>query len=291
MQLQIITLYCLCDDFLKARNHRDAPHARMTTAEVLTVAFVASAFFHNNQETSRVFLQTHGYIPQMLSKSRLNRRLHALPDSLWQDLWVALTHSPTNPPATYEQRVPMAPATYLVDSFPLLVCDNLRISRSRLYHNPAYRGYCASKQRYFFGLKIHLHSTFALQIRLTRHDGRPVSLLLSPGRTSDVSAFRFLPLPIAQGSHIYADAGYTDYTEEDRLAADAGLTLIALRKHNSKRPHDDKTQKQCRYLRKRIETTFSQIARWFGKGLQAVTAKGLERKVFVTVLAYAMLKT
>ena len=37
------------------------------------VALVAATFFVGNQELSRRFLKEHGYIPAMLSKSRLNR--------------------------------------------------------------------------------------------------------------------------------------------------------------------------------------------------------------------------
>ena len=32
---QIVTIYCLCDDFLRAWGHTDAPQAKMTTAEVM----------------------------------------------------------------------------------------------------------------------------------------------------------------------------------------------------------------------------------------------------------------
>ncbi len=36
----------------------------------MTTALVAAQFFSGNCETSRTFLQSHGYIPKMLSKSR-----------------------------------------------------------------------------------------------------------------------------------------------------------------------------------------------------------------------------
>lgn len=62
----IITIYCLCDDFLQAWGHKDAPQAKMTTAQVMTVALVAATLFHGNHERSRCFLQEHGYIPAML---------------------------------------------------------------------------------------------------------------------------------------------------------------------------------------------------------------------------------
>ena len=45
---------------------------------------------------------------------------------------------------------------YLLDSFPLPACDNIRIRRCRLYREEHYRGYQASKRRFFYGLKVHL---------------------------------------------------------------------------------------------------------------------------------------
>lgn len=58
----------------------------MSIAEVMTVALLAAARFGGNQETSRLFLKEHGDIKTMLSKSRFNRRLHAVPEALWQGL-------------------------------------------------------------------------------------------------------------------------------------------------------------------------------------------------------------
>ncbi len=40
----ITTIYCLCDEFLKAIRHRDDPQVRTSTAEVVTLPLVAAAF-------------------------------------------------------------------------------------------------------------------------------------------------------------------------------------------------------------------------------------------------------
>ncbi len=54
----ITTIYCLCDEFLKATGHRDDPQARLSTAEVMTIALVAAAFFGSNIEASCSFLRS-----------------------------------------------------------------------------------------------------------------------------------------------------------------------------------------------------------------------------------------
>jgi hypothetical protein len=63
----ITTIYCLCDDFLKAIDHRDDPQVRLTTAEVMSVPLVAAAFFGGNVDKTRRFLHEYGYMPNMIS--------------------------------------------------------------------------------------------------------------------------------------------------------------------------------------------------------------------------------
>ncbi len=269
----IITIYCLCDDFLKAWGHHNVPQAKMSTAEVMTVALVAAALFHGNHEQSRRFLLEHGYIKTMLCKATLNRRLHAVPEALWQALFhlLAQVHQEIN-----------ASQNYAVDSLPVSVCDNIRIRRCRLYprnkHGEAFRGYIASKRRFFYGLRLHLIITTT---------GLPVEVMLAPGAEADISAFRRLPLGLPNDAHIFADAGYLDQHEEV-LLEEAGLHLVAPRRKNSKTPLPAWLSYIARRERKRIETVFSQIAAAFGRTIHAVTAKGFELKVFLTVLAYTI---
>jgi hypothetical protein len=79
------------------------------------------------------------YLPTVLSPSRFNRRLHALQDLL-AALFAVLG-------ATFKQLNEQA--IYCLDSFPIAACDNIRIRDAKIYRHEAYRGYCASKRRYF----------------------------------------------------------------------------------------------------------------------------------------------
>ncbi len=71
-------------DFFKAMHHRDDPQVRISTAEVMTVPLVVVAFFGGNIYKARLFLGEYGYMPKMISKSHLNRRLRAVKAALWQ---------------------------------------------------------------------------------------------------------------------------------------------------------------------------------------------------------------
>ena len=76
----------------------------------------------------------------MLSKSRLNRRLHAIKPDLWQALFGVLAE-------IFKER--NDDGAYVVDSLPVAVCDNIRIGRCRLYpleaEGESFRGYIPSR--------------------------------------------------------------------------------------------------------------------------------------------------
>jgi hypothetical protein len=124
MNNEIVAIYCLCDDILKAMNHRSDVQQQMSDAEVMTTAIVAAMYFCGNFEKARKHLSAPHYIPTMLSKSRLNRRLH-LVEPMLLTVFEALGQ-------VWKQLNPEA--VYSIDSFPISVCDNIRISRSKLYH-------------------------------------------------------------------------------------------------------------------------------------------------------------
>lgn len=276
MQDTIFTIYCLCDDFLKVMEHRDDPQAKLSTAQVMTVALVASCFFGGNINRARLFLLEHGYTACSLSESRLNRRLHAVPLELWHALFGLLGE-------VFKQCNPTA--DYVVDSLPIVVCDNIRIRRCRLLGAPqtaqkeAHRGRIASKKRYFFGLRVHL---------LITGRGEPVEFVLAPGSHADIEVFKRFHLDLPVGSTIHADKAYTDYQEEDLLQEAGAIRLLAQRRKNAKRQRPLWEEFLSHPIRKRVETTFSRLTNWFPHHIQAVTQRGFVLKLICFLLAFSI---
>jgi Transposase DDE domain len=278
----ITTIYCLCDEFLKAIGHRDDLQVGMSTAEVMTVPLVAATFFNANIDKTRLFLHQYGYVKKMLGKSRLNRRIHAIEPTLWQVLFELLAQ------IFIERNDP--DQTYAVDSLAVPVCDNIRICRCRLYpleeeeghddtpKRKSFRGYIASKRRYFYGLRVHLVVTGA---------GEPVEFSLAAGSEADVTVFKELNLELPEGSIICADKAYTDYDHED-LLKEVGLHLKAQRKKNSKRPMPAWEEFLGKPIRQYIETVFSQLTNFFPKKIHAVTPGGFELKIVCFLLAFSI---
>ncbi len=168
---------------------------------------------------------------------------------------------------------------YIIDSFPITVCDNYRIQRAKLYHHEKYRGYIASKRRYVYGLKVHLMVT---------KDGQPVECFLTPASSSDVRALKMFQFAVPAGSGMYADRASNDDEMEDLLREAACLQLCPIRKKNSKRTIPLYIAYGQHYYRKMIETVGSLIERMLPKTIHAVTAEGFELKVFLFILAYSI---
>lgn len=265
MDTTIVAVYVLCDDLLKSFGHQDDIRSKMLDVEVITTALVATLYFHGNFEHSRVFLKEMGYIPNMLSKSRFNRRLHKVRHWLLTIFAVLGEHAKDINADTH----------YLIDTFPIPVCDNYRIPRARIYQEEQFRGYIASKKRYYYGLKLHL---------MANAQGQPVEFFLTPANMADVKGLEYFSFDLPAGADVYADRGYNNYKFED-LLLEIGVQLLPMRKQNSKRPFPAWVQYLQHTYRKVIETTGSLLHQLLPRSIHAVTQQGFELKVVLFVLA------
>jgi hypothetical protein len=265
MDTQIIVVFCLSVDMLTALHHHEDQQRQMSDAEIMTTAIVAMLYFKGNFCLASRFLYEGNYIPGMLSKSRFNRRLHAISD-LFLTLFLRLGES-------WKQL--NENSVYVIDSYPIAVCDNYRIRRSNIYKGEDWRGYIPSKKRYFYGVRIH--------IMVTEH-GEPIEFFLAPGAMNDTHALGLYNFDLPENSLVLGDKAYNDYTIED-IMKEAGIFLLPIRKKNSLRPVPPFVFYFQSTLRKVVETTGSLIERLLPKSIHAVTPKGFELKVALFLLA------
>ena len=265
MDTSIVFVYCLCDDLLKTLNHPEDPQCWVSDAEILTTALVAAQYFGGNLTRSQNFLFEQNYFARRLSHSRFIRRLHRC-TPLWKPLFHLLARigHELNPESLY-----------ILDSFPISACDNIRIRRCQRYRGEAWRGYQASKRRYFYGVKIHL---------VVAASGHPVEFILTPGAESDTQVLKPFDLDLPEGSTLTGDKAYNDYAYED-LLQEVGLSLVPLRKNNSKRPLEPAQTYLMARARKAVETTGSLIERLLPKHIHSVTSRGFELKIGCFIIA------
>jgi len=271
MELQITTFYVLCRELLSALNIREDHQMKMNSAEVMTVVLTAARFFGGNFRTAAQFLEEHGYIPDMLSESRLNRRIHALDGDVWKTLFTVVSETFKNKNIGNE---------YILDSFPVPICDNIRIRRSKIFRGEEFRGYIPSKRRYFYGIRVHM---------IVTSSGKPVEFLIAPGSVSDLAVLKQPDFSLPAGSICYADKIYNDYSFEDLLSEAAGISLKPIRKKNSVRVEGDFIfRRALAHTRKRVETAFSGITALFPKKIHAVTSQGFALKVIGFILVFGI---
>jgi len=265
MDTQIVAVFCLVDDMLKAIHHYEDPQCEMRDAELMTTAIIATLYFGGNYTHARSLLSSQGYVSRMLSKSRFSRRLHRIKPlflmlfSMLGEHWKSLNTD----------------LIYSIDTFPIPVCDNYRIRRAKLYQGKAYRGYIASKKRYFYGLKLHLMVT---------ENGQPVEFFLSPGSFFDGTGLYGFEFDLPEGAQVVGDKAYNNYAIEDMLEV-AGIQLSPFRKKNSKRSVPAWVTYLQFHYRKMIETTGSLLSNLLPKKIHATSPAGFELKVTLFILA------
>ena len=266
MNEQAIAIYCFIDDFFKTIGRKTDAHCKMSDAEILTTALMSARYFYGNLYSAMDYMKQHQGV-NMIDKSGFIRRLHGLRQAM-----LALFYS-----LAQTLKKLNTEARYLIDSFPVAVCDNIRIPSCRLLQGEEFRGKSASKRRYFYGFRVQV---------ITTADGLPVDFYIHAGSFVDITAFKSMNLDLPEGCQLYADAGYTDYEQEDLYHSMENIDLMVCRKRNSKRNDEAYMAFLKNYYRKRIETSFSQITNFFPKKIHAVTKEGFVLKLELYIFAF-----
>jgi hypothetical protein len=253
-------------------NHPEDSRQKVSDAQVLTTAVVAALHFGGNFEKASLVLSELGWFGKRLSRSRFSRRLRRLV-GLLQIIFYRV--------GSYFKDL-NTQSRYLLDSFPVSICDNIRINRSRLTKKTIakeiYRGKLASKRRFFYGVRVQL---------LTTETGIPVEIAILPGACSDLQGISELALDLPAEAEVFLDSGYTEYNFEDFLAQEE-INLMISRKKNSRRLDIPPIADYKQLMRKFIETTIGEIEKLFPKKIHATDLDGFLLKILLFVFAFQL---
>lgn len=263
-----IAIYCFVHDYLSLSSPKEDCRRKVNDALIVTTALLAARYFHGNFVSARQYMYQHHGMHQ-LHKSNFNRHLHRLAEQIG-GIFLALGQ-------TLKQL--NLESQYLIDSFPVAVCRNIRIKRCRLLQGEAYRGYNTSKREYFYGFKVQV---------ITTADGIPVEYFIVAGSFHDSTAFQSMNIDLPADSELYGDSGYTIYEFEDLYQECEQVHLLIQRKSNSLRPDSPAMAFIKKYMRKRIETSFSQITAWFPSRIHAITPQGFLLKILLFLFAFTL---
>ena len=267
LQDKVIGIYCLVDYILKGVHHLEHKERKVSDSEIISTALVSALYFKGNQFHAINYMGTHNMIPAMIGKSGFNKRLHKVASLLmWLFLHIGRLF-----------KYLCAELEYIIDSFPLKACHNIRISRSKLLKGEQWRGFNASKREYFYGVKVQL---------ITTKHGIPVELCFSPGSEHDVEALQKMFMDLPPESSLFGDSAYTAYELEELYRETELIELKICRKSNSKRPDKPYQAFIKNTMRKRIETTISEIVELTPHSIHAVTKNGFLLKILLFVFAF-----
>ncbi len=190
---QILITFCLIDDIIKAMGWKGDKQQKMSDSEVLTLACLSHQYFGGNYQATLSFLLAtdQSLFPNLLSKSRFIRRLHRFLDFLPQLLSIL---------SEIKRKISLR-SLYFIDSFPVPVCENIRIKSSKLLKGKENRGYIASKRVYFYGLRVHI---------ITDSDSFIHEFVIVSGASHDLNG--------------WANASFYFLKEEDRVICDSAYT-------------------------------------------------------------------
>ncbi|WP_293301574.1 IS982 family transposase [Pedobacter sp. UBA4863] len=251
--------------------HKEDIRRKVSDSEVLVTALISATSFYGNHVSAIGFMKQYGFIPKMLDTSRFNRRLHQLGHLLY---------------AIFEQvsayfKYVHCELRYIIDSFPVPVCHNIRIGSCKMISEKKWRGYTASMRNYFYGVKVQL---------VTTKDGLPIAFHFTPGKTADVKALNKIIAGLPAEASLYADSAYTDYDMEDKALKNNSVLIKAQRKTNSKRPDIYELEKEKLKMRKRVEVTISDIKKLFPRTIHAVTLDGFVIKLTLFIFGLQLKK-
>ena len=136
-------------------------------------------------------------------------------------------------------------------------------------------------RRYFYGVKVQL---------LVTGSGIPIAFCFTPGKQADVKGLDKIIRDLPPEASVYADSAYTDYKKEDSLFAKDLIFLKTQRKSNSKRKDTKQQVQEKLKMRKRVETTISDIKKLFPRTIHAVTLNGFLMKLILFVFALQITK-
>lgn len=226
------------------------PTSRCPDSDILTLAWVLELIGKDSELSGYKLIQAQlGHLfPYLPERSRFNRRRRNLCYASEKLRFMLIQFLPND-------------EIFIVDSFPMPLCD---FKRAHASTSPlkcadgtgtlATYGKCATK-----GLGTFLGFRGSV---ITTSYGLPVDFAIA---TADTDDREVLPLLCERGTYpvILGDKGYISEAVADDLLKTYNVCLLPTRRKNQKAQYPPEFRKQQGKLRRRIETTISQLTHQF----------------------------
>ncbi|MDE0011015.1 MAG: IS982 family transposase [Candidatus Poribacteria bacterium] len=237
--------------FPDAENHRPGPNPDCSDSDILTVGWLLEYIGADSEHSGylRLKAELKTIFPSLPERSRFNRRRRNLSGASEVLRWALRQHVPQTD-------------VYIVDSFPIPICDfkRAKASKSDLKWADAsgtlatYSTSATKNLGKFLGFRGSL---------ITTVQGVPVDFAIASADRDDREV---LPM-LCQRDHypiILADRGYISEQLQRELLETENTCLLPTLRRNQKQQYAEAFRKLQVSLRRRIETTLNQLTDQFG---------------------------
>lgn len=250
-QLQLISLFCWVDDGFKFRGwswfcerFSNNSEPDFTDAEVLTCyLFARLRGLHQYKQTWRLISDfVADYFPRLPCYASFVDRIHRLLGVIEHALGELCSSSP------HSEHV-----DYVIDSMPIILAKGPRAARAKVAQGVAQKSYCATKQIWYYGVKLHV-----LARRQVGQMPTPFAMGLTPAQEHDILALKRWSKGLTQGK-VFADKAYVSEELASQLQAQGSQLCTPQKKTKgvSQLPGKDVRHMEVSQVRQPIEVFFA----------------------------------
>ena len=248
------------------KSRRNKKRAKMTDSEIITVKILIECLKMSENKGYHFLKSNFPNLVNYIDRTRFNRTINSLL-TVVKEVRKQIAKMSTTSVLT------------IVDSFPIPVCKFGRALFTNTFKGIATYGYCASKKETYFGFKGHL---------LVDVTGNPIDIIVTKANVDDREGLYELSEENDFDKTI-ADKGYIGSIEEDFKSV--GKELIALKRKNSKNKLPKNIHKTYSTIRRRIETTISQLVEIFDiEKVRKTSMMGFLLEIETKILSFNILR-
>lgn len=222
-------------------NRRNIKDSKLSDSEIITISIVGELLTIDSEKAFFSLLKREykNLFPKIGDRTRFNRTKRNL-------YWVI---------SKIREHISLFMQSYsnnirIVDSMPIPVCEFGRAHFSKCFKGEASYGRCPSKKQTYFGFKFHA---------LTTIDGFLSDYIITPANVDDRNAVWDL-CDKYKSISIIGDKGYVNKRLTPELKVEKDINLLFLKRGNSKDNYPKDIRQLIFKARRRIETSFSQLA-------------------------------
>ena len=222
-------------------NRRNIKDSKLSDSEIITISIVGELLTIDSEKAFFSLLKREykNLFPKIGDRTRFNRTKRNL-------YWVI---------SKIREHISLFMQSYsnnirIVDSMPIPVCEFGRAHFSKCFKGEASYGRCPSKKQTYFGFKFHA---------LTTIDGFLSDYIITPANVDDRNAVWDL-CDKYKSISIIGDKGYVNKRLTPELKVEKDINLLFLKRVNSKDNYPKDIRQLIFKARRRIETSFSQLA-------------------------------